>query len=371
MGRSDSALHVDAVVVGGSLTGLSAALALARGGNRSMVLEQAVGTLAGGSGIGLEAEVFERVTGVPALSVPVVRGNRLSAAWGLLRSVLLDAAREQPLIDIREGVSVTSVEPAPGSIAVTTDDGTITGDVLIGADGGRSLVRRHVAPTRPHASYAGYLIWRALMDERDVPGGLDGRGDFMEFYSTSSTRLTVYCVPGIDGSTRVGERRFCFAWYDASRDRLMRETGCVTEEGHVVGTLYQDRLGHDLVAELDDQAERSWPEPWRRAIHAAIRAGGLFATPIAEYVPSVLARDRAVLVGDAAHVMSPVVGAGYTTGLLDVESVTRRLRQSPHDIPQALRLVESDRLRPDQQMVRSGMGVAADLRAARRTALSR
>lgn len=160
------------------------------------------------------------------------------------------------------------------------------------------------------------------------------------------------------------ERRISFAWYDAGRTRLMQETGCVTEDGYVVGTLYQARMQHSLIAELDDLAKRSWPSPWRRAIRTAIRTGCLFATPIAEYVPSLLTRNRAVIIGDAGHLASPVVGAGFTTGLLDVESLARRLRETPDDVPRALRSVESDRLLPAQQMVLSGMGVAAGLAVA-------
>lgn len=357
--------RVDAVVVGGSLTGLSASLALARDGNRSVVLEHAVGAVAGGSGIGLEPGIFEEVTGIPVQSVPVVRGNRLSAAWEQVRAVLLDAAHRQPLIEVREGVAVKSVlGPSDGQISVLTDSGVVTGDVLIGADGGRSVVRRYVAPQQPLARYAGYVIWRALLDERDVPGGVEGRGNVMEFFSTASARLTIYCVPGADGSTRIGERRISFAWYDAGRNRLMQQTGCVTEDGYVVGTLYQVRMQPDLIAELGDLAERMWPSPWRHAIRTAIRTGRLFATPIAEYVPSRLARDRAVIIGDAAHLASPVVGAGFKTGLLDVESVARRLRETPDDVPHALLSVEADRLRPAQRMVQSGMGVAASLDAA-------
>src|SRR5690625_5613513 len=32
-------------------------------------------------------------------------------------------------------------------------------DILIGADGHRSLVRQYIAPNNPDATYAGYIVW--------------------------------------------------------------------------------------------------------------------------------------------------------------------------------------------------------------------
>jgi 2-polyprenyl-6-methoxyphenol hydroxylase-like FAD-dependent oxidoreductase len=42
-------------------------------------------------------------------------------------------------------------------------------DVIIGADGYRSMARRAVAPTRPFAPYGGFLLWRALVEESWLP----------------------------------------------------------------------------------------------------------------------------------------------------------------------------------------------------------
>src|SRR5699024_12559400 len=43
------------------------------------------------------------------------------------------------------------------------------GDNLISADGHRSLVRRHAAPYKPEATFAGFVVWIAAMDEKDLP----------------------------------------------------------------------------------------------------------------------------------------------------------------------------------------------------------
>jgi 2-polyprenyl-6-methoxyphenol hydroxylase-like FAD-dependent oxidoreductase len=40
---------------------------------------------------------------------------------------------------------------------------------VVGADGYRSMVRRTVAPDQPDATFAGYMLWRGLTDEADLP----------------------------------------------------------------------------------------------------------------------------------------------------------------------------------------------------------
>lgn len=302
--------------------------------------------------------------GFPAVvvggSLPVVRGTRLSAAWGQVRARLLDAVLHEPRIEYREGARVQSLRVrATAPVGATTADGNLVrGDVSVGADGVRSVVRSVVTPGRSLAAYAGYVAWRALFDESAVPGGIGGRGDSIEFFSRGMYRMTIYCVPGADGSTRHGSRRICFAWYDGSRNEVFLDAGVLTADGHVVGTLPPSRVPPAVLAELDDSADGHWPDPWNRAVRSAIRGGHVYGTPIAEYVPDRIVRARAVILGDAARLASPVTGAGFLTGLRDIESLARRLRQHPDDVPAALAEVESDRLADARRLVRSGMGFA-------------
>jgi 2-polyprenyl-6-methoxyphenol hydroxylase-like FAD-dependent oxidoreductase len=56
-----------------------------------------------------------------------------------------------------------------GTVMAHFEDGSCeTGDLLVGADGGNSIVRQQFWPTmRP--TYAGYLAWRGLIPEDDMP----------------------------------------------------------------------------------------------------------------------------------------------------------------------------------------------------------
>ncbi len=65
------------------------------------------------------------------------------------------------------------IEVVRGAEVVEVGDGWVRtrqrrrheADVIVGADGARSTVRRWVSPNRPEATYAGYLLWRAMVAE--------------------------------------------------------------------------------------------------------------------------------------------------------------------------------------------------------------
>lgn len=84
--------------------------------------------------------------------------------------------------------------------------------------------------------------------------------------------------------------------------------------------------------------------------------GAVFGTPVVEYLPPRLVRDRVVLVGDAAHVATPMTGAGFQNALLDVAALADGLRgASGAAVPAALERYDRDRLPLVRELVSSGM----------------
>jgi 2-polyprenyl-6-methoxyphenol hydroxylase-like FAD-dependent oxidoreductase len=346
-----------AAVVGGGLSGLCAGLALARAGWPVTIIERAGGEPPGGAGLGLDRGLLASVTGADAGRIPLVSGNRPSAAWGLVWRFLRDAALAVAGIEFVESVTVTGVRDHDPGGPVTLDStaGTFTTDVVVGADGVYSVTRRFVAPDQPAASYAGYMLWRGLVAESDVPGGLRGRGSDLEVHVAPGFQLVVYCVPGRDGRTAVGSRRVSYAWYDASRTRLLRDAGCV-QNGAVVATLLADQLPAGLPAQLAALARRSWPAPWGECVAWGVTHGAVFGTPVAEYLPGRLVRGRVALIGDAAHVATPMTGAGFRSALLDVRALAAGLGGvTGSDVSAGLGRYERDRLAPARRLVSSGM----------------
>ena len=346
-----------AAVVGGGLSGLCAGLALARAGWPVTIIERATGEPPGGAGLGLDRGLLASVTGTDAARIPVVSGNRPSAAWGLVRQFLLDAAMAAKGVEVIESVTVTGVRDHDPGGPVTLDStaGAVTADVVVGADGVYSVTRRFVAPGQPAARYAGYMLWRGLVAESEVPGGLGSHGRDLEVHAAPGAQLVIYCVPGADGRTDVGHRRVSYAWYDASRTQLLREAGCIAD-GTVVATLRADELPAGLPAQLAALARRWWPAPWGECVAWGVTHGEVFGTPVAEYLPVRLVRGRVALIGDAAHVASPMTGAGFENALLDVGALAANLdRVTGPDVPAGLDRYERDRLPQARRLVSSGM----------------
>jgi 2-polyprenyl-6-methoxyphenol hydroxylase-like FAD-dependent oxidoreductase len=343
-----------AAVVGGSLSGLCAGLALARAGWHVTIIERAAGEPPGGAGLGLDRGLLSQVTGVDATEVPVITGNRDSAAWGLVRRFLIDVVQRTADIRFTESVTVTGVrEPDGPDQILDSTAGPFTTDVIVGADGVYSVTRRFVAPEQPAASYAGYMLWRGLVSEAEVPAGLGRRGSNLEIYAAAGAQLVIYCVPGPDGRTDRGHRRVSYAWYDGSRTDMLRETGCI-QGGAVVATLRADQLSAALVTELDRFAQQHWPAPWGQCISWGLTHGQVSGTPVAEYLPPRLVRNRVALVGDAAHVASPMTGAGFQNALLDVAALAACLADTA-SVPAGLVRYERERLSQARQLVSSGM----------------
>jgi 2-polyprenyl-6-methoxyphenol hydroxylase-like FAD-dependent oxidoreductase len=346
-------MSVRCVVAGGSLVGLSAAIALSRLGMDVTVLERSPArAVAGGGGLGVDVALLQQVTGIRE-DPPVVHGiDRDTTAWHLLQGWLEEHAARRPGVTIHRGTQVTAVRPGseegPASV-LAADGGEYGADLVIGADGARSTVRAAVDPERPDARYAGVLLWRTMVDEQALPTGiaLPAAGEPSREVYAGPYRLVTYLVPGAAGETAVGHRRLNLVWYDPEQRDLLRDRGLL--DGEVVqGSLEPGALPGPIRDRLAGFAAANWPSPWREALALALRDGTVFGTPIVHYEPRWLARGRAALAGDAAHAASPMVGGGFRQGLYDVEALSRTAAAitSPAQVPDALRRYAELRLGP-------------------------
>lgn len=98
---------------------------------------------------------------------------------------------------------------------------------------------------------------------------------------------------------------------------------------------------------------------------AALDHNILFCTPLTQYLPARLSNGRIAIVGDAAHVASPMVGAGLVYGLLDCLTLGRAVAAAggTNEIAglTALRAYEAERLEENRAHVQESLDATAGL----------
>ncbi|HJR88859.1 MAG TPA: FAD-dependent monooxygenase [Aeromicrobium sp.] len=354
--------HGTAVIVGASLSGLMTALTLSRVGMRVTLLERSDDTGRTGAALHVPDGLVERITGLPSSDVPQPIAPGIQT-WFAVHGALRSAIHSDPAIELLQNTAVRSVDQDTSKAwAVTTSGDRIAADLLVGADGHRSVVRRQVAPHNPNATFAGYVIWIGIADESSI--GTKRWPRDVAFLGDYDNTLLGYPLPGIDGSTAVGSRRLGWAWYDASRNSLLRSSGAV--DGSVVRhSLMPAGIPDATYRELAQQARGLFPSPWSDAILDSIERRAVIGTPIAEYVPDQLVRGRIALVGDAAHVPTPMTGSGFSESLQDAEALAAAVATQPTGtgIRAALLDYEGARLRSARSLVQSGQGFSRSFAA--------
>jgi 2-polyprenyl-6-methoxyphenol hydroxylase-like FAD-dependent oxidoreductase len=251
-------------------------------------------------------------------------GKTVGLARSSLQQVLLDAVG--PAVQL--GREVTGFAPHSGGITVSLAGGdSVEGELLVGADGLHSAVRR-IQRGDETLRYAGYTCWRALVDDVELPHP----GRFSESWG-----------PGARfGIVPLGPRgAYWFAVADAPQGQ--RDAGDPRPALHA-------RFA-------------AWHAPIDRLI-AATPADRIFRADIFDRPPiDRWAQDGAVLLGDAAHPMTPNLGQGGGQAIEDAVVLADAIAHEP-TIAGALGRYEAQRLgRANRFVVRSlRMGRLAHVR---------
>ena len=359
---------MEIAIVGASLTGLTSALACASRGIRTTILERGHGQHQSGSALGVDRALLQRVVGIAPHAnrddppFPVITGYRNALSWQAIHGWLRELALRRPEITILLGTSVRETVQSPThATAITADGRRIDAAAIVGADGYRSVVRKAVNPDQPHGLYAGYLLWRGLVSEANLPPDTPWpqNNNGVALATQTGYRLVAYPVANLSGSLVPGERMISFAWYDPGRANLLRERRCLSASREVLASLGSKQVPRAMLDELRTLAVSMWPNPWQAAVTCAIKQREIFATPVAEYLPKRLVNGRLVVIGDAAHVASPVIGRGFTAGVLDADLLAKSIAPSntrdSAEISRALADFERNRLPEAQSLVETSM----------------
>ncbi|HEV7648897.1 MAG TPA: FAD-dependent monooxygenase [Actinophytocola sp.] len=327
-----------AVVVGGGIGGLAAAAGLHARGWTVRVLEQAPAFTEVGAGISLWPNAFRALATV---GVTDLGEDRIGLAGGLRdwrgrwivrmddtalatrhtgsavvahRAELLSALLERVPAECRlPGAPVRGVRLAGRRAVVSYDGGSISADLVVGADGVRSVVRGALWRAAAPPVYAGQTVWRIVMPR---PAGLD--------------------TFGVQAWAETWGPGGVFGMFPMPDDRIYCYATATVAAG-----------GEGGLAELRERF-RDWCDPIP-AVLAAASPEHVLRNDI-YYLPRLqtYTHGPVVLLGDAAHAMTPNLGQGGCQALED--AATLAVLAAGPDLATALRRYDELRRQRTQRL---------------------
>jgi 2-polyprenyl-6-methoxyphenol hydroxylase-like FAD-dependent oxidoreductase len=303
------------LIVGAGIAGLSLALALRRRGLSAELIERSPAPTTDGAGLylvgaatralqalGLRDAVLDRGCVVRTQSLFDRAGSLLArtdvdAFWsacgpcvGLTRAALHGLlTNEVKGTPIRYGVALRALKRETGRVVASCSDGSEEPyDLVVGADGIRSTVRS-LEFAEGGTSFRGQVGWRFIAP---MPAGVSGWSVFL-----GEGRVFLFVPMGNDAAYCYADKVASEPSDDPALGRVERLRGLFRDFAPAVReTLAAIRLDHP--------------------VHYA---------PIEEVIQPVPGRGNVVLIGDAAHAMSPNMACGAAMGLEDALALAELL----------------------------------------------
>jgi 2,6-dihydroxypyridine 3-monooxygenase len=357
-----------AIVIGGSLGGLTAALVIRDQGWDVDVLERSPNPLEGrGTGI---------VVHPTTVRYPVERAGKPIGNIGVpahrLRYLGADGsiAHEQPCayrfasyVELYRGLldafgneryhlsnELAHLDNRDDAATLSLSDGrTFTADLVVCADGVRSTGRRIMVP-EAQPRYAGYVAWRGTIDRNELTERTAGMLlDAFTYRILPRGHLLTYPIPGPDGSVLCN-----WLWYRNVAPGLQLTDLLTDRNGFTAElTVPPGSVQNWHIEQLHSAADAELPAPLAEVVR---RTAEPFIQVIVDIEVPRMAFGRSCLIGDAAFALRPHIGVGTAKAADDAwqlgnallgataRHVPRRLRAwEAHQLPVARRALERAR----------------------------
>lgn len=257
---------------------------------------------------------------------------------GRLEMLLYDAVRERLGSDsVVLGARCTGfTQDADGvSLKFTPNDrvpAEVRADVLIGADGIKSVVREQLAPTMSEPHYSGITLWRGTTLMQPY---LDG-GTILHIGAPSQGSLIVY--PILDNADELGRTQINWVVEQNGRPQSVEDWNQIGDVSEIVHMFDECELGFLDVRELLRATQE------------------VYLFPLIDHDPlSQWSFGRVTMLGDAAHAMYPRGGNGACSSFVDARVLAECLA-TVGDPAQALKRYEDERLEAVNRLVIANRG---------------
>ena len=344
------------IVAGGGIGGLAAALALVRQGFKVTVLEQApeigeigagiqlgpnafhafdalgVGDKARGRAVYTESMVMHDAvdeTLVGRLETGEAFRQRFGNPYAVIHRAdvhlsLLEGAQETGRVSFHTHTRVERIEQdeATGTVSAIDQNGRRwTGQALIGAEGGKSVLRAQYVNDPPRVT--GHVVYRAVVERADFPENL--RWNAASLWAGPKCHLVHYPLRG-------GEQYNVVVTFHSRQQETWGVTDGSKEEveSYFQGICPKARQLIDL------------PKSWKRWATAD-------REPIDNWV-----FGRATLLGDAAHPTTQYMAQGACMAMEDAVTLGEALRVTGQRWDEALQLYQRNRITRTARIVLSG-----------------
>ena len=372
-----------AIVIGGSLGGLFTGNMLRTAGWDVDIYERSEHDLdSRGGGIVLQPDVVEvfRRTGLDIQHIDLGVESHYRTTWhpdGSIqhRSPALQTQTSWSLIyttmkekfgddHYHQGKNLVEIKENPDTKQVTAifADGTkALGDLMVGADGNGSTVRR-LLWSGNEPTYAGYLAWRGLVEEGRIPEDareLIGNFDFASHHTENGgSHMLGYLVPGEGNNTHPGHRLYNWVWYRTADDATLADI-MTDNEGRERGfSIPEGKLRDEWVSKVYAEADEFLPSNFRAMVKATEHP---FGQAIRDLTVDTMVKGHVILLGDAAFIPRPHTAASTSKAAFNAIQLAEALKKSPEDLDAALKAWEPKQLWLGQQLYRQGSGTGNHL----------
>jgi salicylate hydroxylase len=214
---------------------------------------------------------------------------------------------------LRLGVGVADFRQDDEGVTVSLKNGTeVSGDILIGADGIKSIIREKLFGA-DKAQFTGNVAWRAVVPKERLAS--DGPNSTACAWMGRGRHAVTYWLRGGKLVNFVGV---------VERDDWRKEGW--TERGNLEDALRDFEGWHPTITDLIK----------------AVEPGSLFRWALFDRAPlSNWSQSRVTLLGDAAHPMLPFLAQGAAMAVEDSWALAREISKRPHSVPEALLAYQS------------------------------